>query len=114
MHFGGDGSEDDEVVSGYVNEVEDTIQHMLHVGLEKRPSILVGVMATRKKKREKVVITGICGALGKLLALHLHKDFDVIGVDRRPFYDRPKDINHLRLDGDVNPPSVGSRKKNQI
>ena len=55
-------------------------------------------MATKKKKREKVVITGICGALGKLLALHLHKDFDVIGVDRRPFYDRPKDINHLRLD----------------
>lgn len=55
-------------------------------------------MATRKKKREKVVITGICGALGKLLALDLHKDYDVIGVDRRPFYDRPKDINHLRLD----------------
>ncbi len=39
MHFGGDGSEDDEVVSTYVNEVKDTIQHMLHVGLEKRPSI---------------------------------------------------------------------------
>ena len=55
-------------------------------------------MATRTKKREKVVITGICGALGKLLALELHKDFDVIGVDRRPFYDRPKDIKHLRLD----------------
>lgn len=39
MNFGGDGTEDDEVVSGYVNEVKETIQHMLHVGLEKRPSI---------------------------------------------------------------------------
>lgn len=55
-------------------------------------------MASRTRKREKVVITGICGALGKLLALELHKDYDVIGVDRRPFYDRPKDIKHLRLD----------------
>jgi hypothetical protein len=39
MNFGGDGTEDDEVVSQYVNEVKETIQHMLHVGLEKRPSI---------------------------------------------------------------------------
>lgn len=39
MNFGGDGTEDDEVVSRYVDEVKDTIQHMLHVGLEKRPSI---------------------------------------------------------------------------
>src|SRR6476620_10982382 len=39
-----------------------------------------------------VVITGICGRLGKRLARILHRERKVIGVDRRPFPDKPKDV----------------------
>jgi UDP-glucose 4-epimerase len=45
-----------------------------------------------------VVITGIVGRLGRRLARALHRDLRVIGVDRRPFLDRPKDIEHHQLD----------------
>jgi UDP-glucose 4-epimerase len=45
-----------------------------------------------------VVITGICGRLGKGLARVLHRDRRVIGVDRRPFSDKPKDIEHRQID----------------
>jgi UDP-glucose 4-epimerase len=45
-----------------------------------------------------VVITGICGRLGKRLARTLHRERPVIGVDRRPFLDKPKDIEHLEID----------------
>ena len=45
-----------------------------------------------------VLVTGICGRLGKLLARELHRTDQVVGVDRRPFPDRPKDIVHHELD----------------
>jgi UDP-glucose 4-epimerase len=45
-----------------------------------------------------VVITGICGRLGKRLARVLHRERRVIGVDRRPFPDKPKDIHHEQVD----------------
>ena len=45
-----------------------------------------------------VVITGICGRLGKQLARVLHRERRVIGVDRRPFPDKPKDIVHQQID----------------
>jgi len=45
-----------------------------------------------------VVITGICGRLGRNLARHLHREHEVIGLDRRPFSNRPKDIRHYRID----------------
>ncbi len=45
-----------------------------------------------------VVITGICGRLGKRLARVLHRERPVIGVDRRPFPDKPKDIDHRQVD----------------
>lgn len=45
-----------------------------------------------------VVITGICGRLGRRLARQLHRDRPVIGVDRRPFPDRPKDIAFHQVD----------------
>ncbi len=45
-----------------------------------------------------VLVTGICGRLGKLLARQLHRAEPVVGVDRRPFPDRPKDIVHHELD----------------
>lgn len=45
-----------------------------------------------------VVITGICGRLGRWLARRLHRVRPVIGLDERPFPDRPKDIEHHQLD----------------
>ncbi len=46
----------------------------------------------------KVVVTGICGRLGKRVARVLHRDRPVVGVDRRDFPDRPKDIHHEAID----------------
>ncbi len=45
-----------------------------------------------------VLITGICGRLGKLLVRVLHRREPVVGVDRRPFDDRPRDVAHHRVD----------------
>jgi UDP-glucose 4-epimerase len=45
-----------------------------------------------------VLITGICGRLGKQLARVLHRERPVVGVDRRPFLDKPKDIEHYEID----------------
>jgi UDP-glucose 4-epimerase len=48
----------------------------------------------------RIVITGIAGRLGRLVARRLHRDPDtrVVGIDRRPFPDRPKDIDHHEVD----------------
>ncbi len=47
-----------------------------------------------------VVITGISGRLGRLVAARLHRDpaFNIVGLDRRPFVGRPKDIVHHQVD----------------
>lgn len=45
-----------------------------------------------------VLITGICGRLGKHLARVLHRERRVVGVDRRPFLDKPKDVEHAQVD----------------
>jgi UDP-glucose 4-epimerase len=45
-----------------------------------------------------IVVTGICGRLGKRLARVLHREHKVVGVDRRPFPDKPKDIEHQQVD----------------
>jgi UDP-glucose 4-epimerase len=45
-----------------------------------------------------VLITGICGRLGKHLARVLHRERRVVGVDRRSFADKPKDIEHAQVD----------------
>jgi UDP-glucose 4-epimerase len=45
-----------------------------------------------------VVVTGICGRLGRRVARFLHRDRTVVGLDRRPFGDRPKDIEHFQID----------------
>jgi UDP-glucose 4-epimerase len=48
----------------------------------------------------KIVITGIAGRLGRVLARRLHRDgrYRVVGIDRRPFLGRPKDIEHIQVD----------------
>ncbi len=48
----------------------------------------------------KIVITGIAGRLGRIVAKRLHRDprYRVVGVDRREFRGRPKDIEHFQVD----------------
>ncbi|MGE0789643.1 MAG: SDR family oxidoreductase [Sandaracinaceae bacterium] len=45
-----------------------------------------------------MVITGICGRLGRLLTRTLHRSDRVIGIDRREFEGKPKDVVHHRID----------------
>jgi UDP-glucose 4-epimerase len=51
-----------------------------------------------KQKGGAVLVTGVCGRLGKQLVRVLHRQRRVLGVDRRPFEDRPKDIEHAQVD----------------
>jgi UDP-glucose 4-epimerase len=48
----------------------------------------------------KVVITGISGRLGRVVARRLHHELDwqIVGLDRRPLKGRPKDIEHHQVD----------------
>lgn len=48
--------------------------------------------------RPAVVVTGISGNLGRSLAKLLHKRERIIGIDRRPFPGKPKDIEMHQLD----------------
>jgi UDP-glucose 4-epimerase len=45
-----------------------------------------------------VLITGICGRLGRRLCRVLHRERRVVGVDRRSFPDKPKDVEHAQVD----------------
>jgi UDP-glucose 4-epimerase len=45
-----------------------------------------------------ILVTGICGRLGRLLARRLHRIDRVIGVDRRAFVGKPKDVVHHQID----------------
>lgn len=58
----------------------------------------VPIAAAHGQEAGAVLVTGICGRLGRLLARRLHRQGAVIGVDRRPFPDKPKDIVHHRFD----------------
>jgi UDP-glucose 4-epimerase len=49
-------------------------------------------------KKPAVVVTGISGNLGRTLAKLLHKHERIIGIDRRPFAGRPKDVEMHQLD----------------
>ncbi len=45
-----------------------------------------------------VLITGICGRLGRLFARKMHREGTVIGIDRRPFHGKPRDVIHHQFD----------------
>jgi UDP-glucose 4-epimerase len=47
---------------------------------------------------KRVAVTGVAGNLGRALAKLLHTETHVIGIDRRPFRDKPKDIEHFAVD----------------
>jgi len=46
----------------------------------------------------RIVITGISGTIGRLLAQRLHLDHEVTGLDRRNLAGRPKDIQMCTFD----------------
>jgi UDP-glucose 4-epimerase len=46
----------------------------------------------------RVAVTGIAGNLGKALVRLLHGETDLVGIDRRPFLERPKDVEHHQVD----------------
>jgi UDP-glucose 4-epimerase len=62
------------------------------------PSVEEGLSAAQGRDDRAVVITGICGRLGRRLTRALHREVKVIGLDRRPFPDRPSDIEHHEID----------------
>ena len=45
-----------------------------------------------------VLVTGVCGRLGKRVVRVLHRERLVVGVDRRAFPDKPKDVVHAQVD----------------
>jgi len=45
-----------------------------------------------------VLVTGASGRLGRRLARALHRRGEVVGIDRRPFAERPVDVEHHELD----------------
>jgi UDP-glucose 4-epimerase len=59
-----------------------------------------GAITLATGERNKVIITGISGRLGRLMAQRLHREpgLRVVGIDRRAFLGRPKDIEHARVD----------------
>jgi UDP-glucose 4-epimerase len=48
--------------------------------------------------RAAVVVTGISGNLGRALVKTLHKNERIIGIDRRPFTGKPKDVEMYEID----------------
>src|SRR5437764_8639279 len=57
-------------------------------------------LAAREPMTKKIVITGIAGRLGRVVARRLHRDprYSLVGLDRRPFHGRPKDVEHYQVD----------------
>ena len=45
-----------------------------------------------------VLVTGISGNLGRVVARQLHTESHVVGLDRRPFAGKPKDVDHHQVD----------------
>ncbi len=56
--------------------------------------------AQAASRPRKVVITGISGRLGRIVARRLHHELDwnIVGLDRRPMQGRPKDIELHQVD----------------
>jgi UDP-glucose 4-epimerase len=64
----------------------------------RRATDLVAADVRDRMSTGDVIVTGICGRLGRRVARFLHRERGVIGLDRRPFPDRPKDIEHCQID----------------
>ncbi len=72
--------------------VTRTFRHLTGADVKKRAP------SPKVETEGSILVTGICGRLGRLLARRLHRVDDVVGVDRRPFVGKPKDIVHHQID----------------
>ncbi len=54
--------------------------------------------SSSKKMKDPIVITGISGNLGRLITKVLHTEHSIIGIDQRPFRNKPKDVVHHQID----------------
>lgn len=54
--------------------------------------------SSKRLRRERALVTSAAGGMGRLVCRRLHRSFDVIAVDRAPFPDRPKDVEHHQVD----------------
>ena len=52
----------------------------------------------RSARKQRVLITGIGGNLGRAVARRLHRTCDIVGIDRRPVRHMPKDIGIETID----------------
>jgi UDP-glucose 4-epimerase len=66
------------------------------IGTDRRPSRRPP--SSLREGGRPILITGICGRLGRRLARRLHRELPVVGIDRREFEGRPKDIQHYQFD----------------
>jgi UDP-glucose 4-epimerase len=66
-------------------------------GVPKRVT-LPGGRITTEPTEPGVVVTGVCGRLGRRVCRALHRETKVIGIDRRAFPDKPKDVDHWQVD----------------
>ncbi len=53
---------------------------------------------SRRHRKQRVVITGIGGNLGRAVARRLHRHYEVVGIDRRTVRHMPKDIDIEQVD----------------
>jgi UDP-glucose 4-epimerase len=65
-----------------------------HAALSERPTTPAPALAADGA----VIITGIVGRMGLLVARKLHRSGAVIGIDRRKFEGKPEDIVHHQID----------------
>jgi UDP-glucose 4-epimerase len=64
----------------------------------RRGADLAPLSREQRIEQGAIVVTGICGRLGRRLARQLHRERRVIGLDRRQFVGKPKDIEHHQID----------------
>lgn len=65
---------------------------------EDRTANAGGSAALERGDEGAILVTGICGRLGRIFARLVHRTDTVIGIDRRPFPGKPKDIVHHEFD----------------
>lgn len=77
-----------------------TMNRMKPVSTSRKPSARASSLppAGNSEAEEVFLITGICGRLGRLLTRKLHRRARVVGVDRRDFWGKPKDVVHYSVD----------------
>ena len=52
----------------------------------------------RPQRKQRILITGLAGNLGRAVARRLHRHYDLVGIDRRPVRHMPKDIGIETID----------------